>query len=137
MIGFDMKTKLPQQNVGLFGIPQAFMGGIESQVKGTLHVHIAVFLAGFPRDTRTTVDRLSKDSCLISFSKSVIYSSALENEKRYLCPKCRNSNTFVPVKINKHAYTRHEKRSDPYNTSICTHCESGFGRDYIFYETQR
>ncbi len=36
---------------GLFGVPQAFVGGIESQGKGTLHVHLVVFLAGFPRDS--------------------------------------------------------------------------------------
>ncbi len=33
MIGFDMETKLPKENGGLFGVPQAFVGGIESKVK--------------------------------------------------------------------------------------------------------
>ncbi len=34
-----------------FGVPQAYVGGIECQVKGNLHVHVIVFLAEFPRDS--------------------------------------------------------------------------------------
>ncbi len=41
-----MKSKEKRRS---FGIPQGFVGGIESQNKGTLHVHMIVFLAGFPR----------------------------------------------------------------------------------------
>ncbi len=49
MIGFDLNTKLPRKKGGLFGVPWAFIGGIESQGKGTLNVHLIVFLAGFPK----------------------------------------------------------------------------------------
>ncbi len=80
MIGFDMKSKFPKKG-GVFGVPQALVGGIESQGKGTLHVHMILFLAGFPRDSNETVkliveDKSFKDRLIIYFS-SVLYCSAL------------------------------------------------------------
>ncbi len=51
MIGFDLEKRLPKENGGLFGVPKAFAGGIESQGKRTSHVYMIVFLAGFPRDS--------------------------------------------------------------------------------------
>ncbi len=82
MIGFDMKSKLPKQKGGLFGVPQAFVGGIESQGKGTLHVHMIVFLAGFPRDSDEMVKMMVEDKSfkerLIKYFSSVVYCSALD-----------------------------------------------------------
>ncbi len=56
-----MKSKLPKENGGLFGVPQAFVGGIDSQCRGTLHVHMIVFLAGFSRDSDEMVKMMVED----------------------------------------------------------------------------
>ncbi len=60
-IGFDMKSKLPKENGGLFRVPLAFVGGIESQGKGTLHIPMIVFLAGFPRGSDEMVNMMVED----------------------------------------------------------------------------
>ncbi len=44
-----------------FEVPQVFVGGIESQGKGTLHVYMIVFLAGIPRDSDKMVEMIVKD----------------------------------------------------------------------------
>ncbi len=43
-----------------FGVPKAFFGGVESQGKGTLHVHMIVFLAGVPRDSDKILEMMVK-----------------------------------------------------------------------------
>ncbi len=127
-----MKTKMPQTNGGLFGASQAFFGGIKSQGKGTLHVLLVVFSAGFPRDSGTIVELIVKDNALrnrlTSFFNSVIYSSASQEED-VTCPKCDNPGTLIPVKIQNCACTGQSKWVDPYNTSTCTLCKSQFGED--------
>ena len=61
ILGFDMETKMPRKGGGLFGIPRAFVGGIECQGKGTLNVHLVVFLAGFPNNMEETVEKFTFD----------------------------------------------------------------------------
>ncbi len=82
MIGVHMKAKLPKEKRSLFGVPQEYVGGIESQGKGTLHVHMIVFLAGFPRDSEKMVEMMVKDALFkdkfIEFLSSVICCSALD-----------------------------------------------------------
>ncbi len=86
-----MKSKLPKETGGLFGVPQAFVGGIESQGKGTLHVHMIVFLEGFPRDSDEMVKMMVEDVSfkdrLLKYFSSVVYCSALD-EQHIVCPCC-------------------------------------------------
>ncbi len=42
-------------------VPQAFFGDLEIQGKGSLHVHMIVFLAGFHRDSDKIVEMMVKD----------------------------------------------------------------------------
>ncbi len=90
MIGFDLKTKLPRKQGGLFGVPRAFIGGIESQGKGTLHVHLIVFLAGFPKDSDEILHLMKTDQDfqqrMYSFFDSVTQSSAEESHKTLHVP---------------------------------------------------
>ncbi len=48
---FDMKSKQPKEDGGLFGVAQTFVGGIESQGEGILHVQMIFFLAAFSSDS--------------------------------------------------------------------------------------
>ncbi len=79
-----MKSKLPKRKGGFFGVLQAFFGGIESQGKGTLHVHMIVFLAGVARDSDIIVKMMVEDNSfkerLIKYFSSVIYCRALDEE---------------------------------------------------------
>ena len=68
-MGFNIETKLPRKQGGLLGVPRAFFGGIESQGKGTLHVHLVVFLAGFPNKVEKVHDKLLADD---TFKQRVI-----------------------------------------------------------------
>ncbi len=51
MIGFDMKSKLPKQKGGLFGVPRHLLEVLKAKVKELCMFHMIVFLAGFPRDS--------------------------------------------------------------------------------------
>ncbi len=64
MIGFDIKLELRKENRGLFRVPQSFIEGIERRGKGTLHIHMIVFLAGFLQDSNEMVKMRLKMSLL-------------------------------------------------------------------------
>ncbi len=53
------------------------LGGIESQGKGALHIHLVIFLAIFSRDSEKLLELMCKDdsfqSPLISFFRLVIF----------------------------------------------------------------
>ncbi len=136
MLGFDMKSKLPKQKGGFFGVPQAFAGGIESQGKGTLHVHMIVFLAGFPRDSDEMVKMMVEDKSfkeiLIKYFSSVVYCSALD-EEHIMCPSCGNNNSLEAVDICETAYMSRSRKCNPPGTSQCANCRSLFGGDEVLH----
>ncbi len=133
MIGFDLTTKLPRKQGALFGVPWAFIDGIESQGKGTLHVHLIVFRAGFPK-TSDEILHLMKTSRefqerIYSFFDSVAQSSAIESELKLSCPKCSEKGKLEPVKFNSIAYTRNMMSQNRPKTAKCRNCENCFGGD--------
>ncbi len=135
MIGFDLKTKLPRKQGGLFGVPLAFIGGIESQGKGTLHVHLIVFLAGFPKTSDELLHLMKTDKDfqkrIYSFFDSVSQSSAIDPDLSLSCPVCSERSTLETAKVNKIAYTRNIVSHRPPRTSQCSNCQSSFGGDEI------
>ncbi len=108
-----------------FGVPQAFVGSIESQGIGTLHVHMIVFLAGFPRDSDKMLEMMVKDDTfrarLIRFFSSVIFSSALDKYS-VICPCCERRNSLEAVDICEAAYVCQTRSRNPFSTSQCKKC---------------
>ncbi len=111
-----MKSKLPKEKGGLFGVPQAFFGGIESQGKGTLHIHVILFLAEFPRDADEMVKLVVEDESfkdlLIKYFSSVVYCSALD-EEHIICPCCCNQNSLEAMDNCETAYMNQSRKTIP------------------------
>ncbi len=57
IIGYNLSLKKPRRGGGLLGVPAAYMGCTESQQRGTIHMHMIIWLHG---SVNTTTEALSK-----------------------------------------------------------------------------
>ncbi len=114
-IWFENKTSKKARC--LFGVRRAFIGGIESQGKGTLHVHLIVLLAGFPKDSDEILHLMKADQDfqqrMYSFFDSVTQSSAEESHKNLTYPICDEKGSLEPVKYSKISYTQKRDLTSP------------------------
>ena len=131
ILGFDLKTKLPRKNGGLFGVVKAFVGGIETQGKGTLHVHLVAFLAGFPRTIESMVNKALKNDefqeRLLSFFDSSVFATTAVDCEKMQCPKCTSYCTISAIDISKEAYKLQLGKVRPPPTSQCSFCGTKYG----------
>ena len=138
ILGFDMETKLPRKCGGLFGVPRAFVGGIECQGIGTLHVHLVVFLAGFPNDMEETLEKLAFDNQLqqrvLSFFDSEIPCSAESCSEKLTYPNCKSKNSLQNIEVSEQAYAPQFCSLVPCPTAQCNACKVTFGSDRILRE---
>ena len=131
ILGFDMEKCKPKKRRGLLGVVKAFVGGIESQGKGTLHAHLIIFIAGFPRDSSAFTQDLRRSpdyrERVMKFLDSVINCNILEGRIES-CPACGNRSLISLEKTNK---SKMQNRNDenPYSTAKCEKCDSYFGAD--------
>ncbi len=111
-------------------MPQAFVKGIKRKGKGTLHVHIIVFFAGFPRDSDANVEMMIENvpfkDYLLKYISCVAYCSALD-EHSISCPCCSNKNSLEAINICETAYMNQTKKVYSVRTSQCKNCSSFFG----------
>ncbi|RQM30610.1 hypothetical protein B5M09_013398, partial [Aphanomyces astaci] len=61
VVGFDKSTGQPRKTGGLFGHVKAYFGMVETQGRGTLHLHLLVWVYGAPRSTSEFEARLQAD----------------------------------------------------------------------------
>lgn len=52
IVGFNRRNRLPYAGVGLFGYVRAFIGVVEAQKSGTLHMYALLFIAVLPRTVK-------------------------------------------------------------------------------------
>jgi hypothetical protein len=146
-LGIDPKTKKPMKFRGLFGDVRAYFGMVETQGRGTLHVHFLIWLAGCPPNAIQVESILSGPNG-DAFCESVkAYSSSIVSNELPLpledgkCCHCGASYAnLVGLKINPNS------RKDPcdglYNAEArsrvmepclveCRVCKSQFSSQHV------
>lgn len=132
MLGFKLKKKLPFRSGGLFGVVEAFIGGIESQAKKTLHLHLVVYLVVLPRNFHEFDELYESEEfkeMLVRFVDSITCHPTEVNWEVMKCRNCGSQGTIRAHKIPKRAY-----HSGIYNrcaptTASCSICAMKYGAD--------
>lgn len=134
MIGFAFKTKQPCKRGGLFGVVKAFICEIESQTKTTLHVHLIVYLAGFPR-TCQAFDQFCESEDLKGrlerFADSITSHTAPIDGQSRPCSSCDDKRCIETVGFPSRAYLALHRYTLPPPTVCGKTCGQFFGSDDI------
>jgi hypothetical protein len=69
-LGIDPSTKRKLTRRGLFGDVEAYFGMVETQGRGTLHIHLLIWLKGCPTNS-ASIDRILESSQSDMFKNSV------------------------------------------------------------------
>ncbi|ETV63687.1 hypothetical protein H257_19383 [Aphanomyces astaci] len=79
VVGFDKSTGQPRKTGGLFGHVKAYFGMVETQGRGTLHLHLLVWVYGAPRSTSEFEARLQADlnyeAMVLKYSEGIVSNS--------------------------------------------------------------
>ncbi|ETV85619.1 hypothetical protein H257_02238 [Aphanomyces astaci] len=79
VVGFDKSTGRPRMTGGLFGHVKAYFGMVETQGRGTLHLHLLVWVHGAPRSTSEYEARFQADlnyeAMVLTYSEGIVSNS--------------------------------------------------------------
>ncbi|KAK1935190.1 ATP-dependent DNA helicase pfh1 [Phytophthora citrophthora] len=130
LLGWDPKLNAPKRGGGIFGVVRAFGAATETQLAGDLHVHIAVWLYGFPTTAEAYGEALNRDSAfklrIVDLADSVLSTKppCIINERR--CPKCLAMDSLQAVIPGIDAFRRPAAGASPPLTAECKVCHQGF-----------
>ncbi len=138
MVRFDPGTGLPLQGGGLFGYAKGYIGVVEPQESGTLHMHCVLFLSGLPRTISDFIDSCNDPDTGQMFQKKFrdfvdsVVSCSLPvsgfNLRDVSCPNCKAVGTVQPIaEVSERALKLHARNAKPTPTSLCSNCGATFG----------
>ncbi|ETV67913.1 hypothetical protein H257_16036 [Aphanomyces astaci] len=91
VVGFDKSTGRPKKTSGLFGHVKAYFGMVETQGRGTLHLHLLVWVHGAPRSTSEYEARFQADlkyeAMVLKYSEGIVPIDLLETP----CKTCEHA----------------------------------------------
>ena len=94
-LGFDASKHLPHREGGLFGHVKAYYGMVETQGRGTLHMHLILWLYGAPRTTTECQQRkdnnVEYETMLLDYADSVVTNTLPVDVVGQSCASCGNS----------------------------------------------
>lgn len=129
IVGYDRKMQQPLARGGVFGVPQAYIAGVETQGDETLLFHAIIWLHGFSRsasEMRAELANQKFSQAFASYADSVHSHTSPLSVHRH-CPKCNAPGTeLVEVKASSEAYLRGQG-SDAPGTARCRKCSARFG----------
>ncbi|ETV70165.1 hypothetical protein H257_14330 [Aphanomyces astaci] len=97
VVGFDKTTGRPRKSGGLFGHVKAYFGMVETQGRGTLHLHLLAWVYGAPRSTSEFEDRLQADlnyeAMVLKYSEGIVSNSLPIDLLQTPCKACEHVDT--------------------------------------------
>lgn len=118
VIGYDVERHTAHADGGFFGLPIAFFGAVEEQNRGSLHLHILVWISGaMPLCLRTMqqagahprapvqfdFEQLREQMC--SYVSSIMSAQFQCPEEFHVCPRC--TSTACPAAEAPNSGVRH------------------------------
>lgn len=144
MVGFNRKAGLSRREGGIFGIVKAFVGAVESQKNGTLHMHSILFIAGLPATSEAfrtmcenPLDGAVFRSRFCELVDSVVSTSVQLNRFGIhpSCPSCGQERELKTLdKISKKAFGTWPNYMKPATISCCGACGGEFGATQVVRE---
>ncbi|RHY42341.1 hypothetical protein DYB38_012463 [Aphanomyces astaci] len=95
VVGFDKSTGRPRKTGGLFGHVKAYFGMVETQGRGTLHLHLLVWVHGAPRSTSEYEARFQADlnyeAMVLKYSEGIVSNSLPIDLLETPCKTCEHA----------------------------------------------
>lgn len=92
VLGFNPGKRLPTSDGGLFGHVKAYYGMVETQGRGTLHLHLILWLYGSPRTTTEFEWRRTDDpqyeTSIMDYAESVVTNTLPIDVLQHPCSSC-------------------------------------------------
>jgi hypothetical protein len=106
VLSFDPDSKRPTGR-GLFGLTKAYYGMVETQGRGTLHIHFLIWISGLPRNALEFESRLEDSGAdfeqfVAAYADSIVKTDLPFEEKDFSCSKCGAASGFraLPIQPN-------------------------------------
>jgi len=147
VLGMDPVTKQQMPFPGLLGEVSAYFGMVETQGRGTLHIHFLIWLANVPSSTSELENSLNGPDCtafqasVISYVDSVVSNKLPLPFERYSCAKCGSSFTEIdglPIPTSAHQNPRRQiysarKHKDIAEPALlfCKQCKTKFSSQHV------
>ncbi|RQM13120.1 hypothetical protein B5M09_013961, partial [Aphanomyces astaci] len=97
VVGFDKTTGRPRKSGGLFGHVKAYFGMVETQGRGTLHLHLLAWVYGAPRSTSEFEARYQADpnyeAMVLKYSEGIVSNSLPIGLLQTPCKACEHVDT--------------------------------------------
>ncbi|RLN75029.1 hypothetical protein DYB28_007079 [Aphanomyces astaci] len=97
VVGFDKTTGRPRKSGGLFGHVKAYFGMVETQGRGTLHLHLLAWVYGAPRSTSEFEARYQADpnyeAMVLKYSEGIVSNSLPIDLLQTSCKACEHLDT--------------------------------------------
>lgn len=128
-VGFDVAAQRPLARGGIFGHAKAYIGGVETQGDGTLHLHALVWLHGTPISLSQLRVKLLEEQyrdAFVAFSDSV-QQHTVPLTVPTTCEACDGAgSTLVSVTPGSAAFSKGGGDQAP-ATARCTACAALYG----------
>ena len=130
ILGFDAKDPHKQ---GLFGPCVAYLGAVETQGRGSLHLHTLIWVGGFPKITEDFKRRcLDKEfiSKLSEYARDITMKADFPIKIPVdTCPKCKSGNArliVLDISVDYQFQSLKTGNKSPPSVAKCTMCKSVF-----------
>lgn len=116
VLGVDPDTKQPRTEDGLFGKRKAYFGMVETQGRGTLHIHFLVWIFNVPRNATEFKDKLCTEGQHFKDRIAVYVDSIVTNElplplEQSKCANCGAQQMIQPLPLLPSARQRDRRRA--------------------------
>ena len=104
VLGFDKTSRRPLKEGGVFGYCDGYYGMVETQGRGTLHMHALIWIRGSPKTSSEYIAKCSDAKNgesyrgeLLKYVDSVIQSDTMLSMDELECPKCQHASCMIPI----------------------------------------
>jgi len=100
-MGIDPKTKKQMPHRGLFGAVGAYFSMVETQGRGTLHIHFLIWLSDCPANSAAVEEKLKSSDAgrftksVESYVRTIVTNTLPLNLSRHRCSRCGASFSSV------------------------------------------
>jgi hypothetical protein len=100
-MGIDPKTKKQMPHRGLFGAVGAYFSMVETQGRGTLHIHFLIWLSDCPANSAAVEEKLKSSDAgrftksVESYVRTIVTNTLPLNLSRHRCSRCGASFSHV------------------------------------------
>jgi hypothetical protein len=130
VLGVDPDTRVSKEEGSLFGRTRAYFGMVETQGRGTLHIHFLIWLHGAPINSQDFEDKVEAhgdayERGLEAFTGSIVTNELPLSTDGARCRKCKAIGGYVPLPIPPRARRqRHQRSMEAHVEPLLVECGS-------------